>query len=222
MAFGARYAGAEEYRNRVGRTDAGDDQLVIEPLLDAVSRHLTNRCGRDFNQSGSGEVVYVDGDGRDTLIVPDMAAITAIAIDESGDGAFSTAVDPTADWVQELSERDQDDPSYYAPITHGLPIVRLALLGLSTNTYGTTWPKGRRNIRLTGTRGWPAVPGEIREATIMVARHWRDAEKAGASLALPGLDADIRLVPNAFGIVRDIEARLGRRGVRIGVSGAAA
>ena len=61
--------------------------------------------------------------------------------------------------------------------------------------------------------GLAAVPGAIREATIMMAREIRDLELAGMTLDLQNMDQVQQLAPNAFSIVQRIKTHYGKLAV---------
>ena len=81
------------------------------------------------------------------------------------------------------------------------------------NTVLGIWPDQKRAVQVTAAFGWPAVPGAIREATIMMAREIRDLELAGMTLDLQNMDQVQQLAPNAFSIVQRIKTQYGKMAV---------
>lgn len=205
MAISDAYATAVEYRSRVGKTDSGDDTTVIDPLLKAVSRLLDRECGRHFTKDAAAVARLFDGNGCAKLYVDDIASTTGLVVkvdlNEDFDyaDADETLVRDTHYWV---------GPANAALEAEARPWQWLELV--PNNSVLSIWPAQKRALEVTAIFGWPAVPGAVKEATIMVAREIRDLELSGMTLDLQNSDQVLQLAPQAFSIVQRIKAEYGK------------
>lgn len=99
--------------------------------------------------------------------------------------------------------------------SHGEPYTSIQLKDGATIGY---WPSyvypERQDVAITGIWGWPvAIPGPIREATVLIFRQIRDLQKSGMTMQLEALDQQIRFVPGASTILKDLQNQYRRRGM---------
>lgn len=221
------YATAAEYKARVGQSGSGSD-TEIAAILAAVSRLLDQRTERFFTVDASDVVRLYDGskavprtanaedlglfsrsvasssDGTRLYIDDLSASPTSVKVDLNADYDYSddneTLTEGTHFWCGPANADKGPEPKPY----RFLDIV-------PGNGRLARWPDQLRSVQVTGKFGWPAVPGAIREATIMVTRELFDLEKGGFTLTVQNVDQAVNLAPKAFSIVRDIEERYGRR-----------
>lgn len=209
MALLDAYASAAEYRDRTGKSSTGEDATVLT-ICTAVSRFLERQLGnhrgeRNFNQSTAATARTFDAAGGTRLWVDDLVSIDndGIAVDEGNDGTYSTLFDPTAEtWVALGPDNAAEFSEAY---------TRVDLLPRTDNTVLSRWPLGRRKVQITGTWGWPAVPGAIKEATIVIARQLTDLEKSGFTLQLENIDSSVQMAPGAASLIKQLKAQYSRR-----------
>lgn len=148
------------------------------------------------------------GNGRDRLRVDDIASATGLIVkaDLNADylftGADETLTRDTHFWLDPANADKEAEPK---PWTH-LEIV-------PDNAVLSLFPAQKRAVQVTAIFGWPAVPGAIREANIMVVRELRDLEEAGFTLDLQNIDQAVQLAPQAFSIVERIKSQYSRTAV---------
>src|SRR3990170_1589904 len=92
MAVTAPYAEPEEYRLRVGQTDTGGDDLLLD-LLKAVSRLIDRECERFFGIDAAVVARLYDGNGLTRLYIDDVGTATGliVKVDLDDDYAFTGA-----------------------------------------------------------------------------------------------------------------------------------
>jgi hypothetical protein len=169
---------AEYLRMDPPAEDAGDTGLSITAA--STTRWVNNYCGRNFNLADEASARYFDVLRDGTLLVDDIGALTdfAIATDSSQDGTYAQA------W---LTTDYQVNP--LGAITAGEPVTSLLAVGAQAFP-----PVTRRQglVRVTAMWGWPAVPSDVKQATlIQAARLYKRHESPDGVLG--GAD---------FGIVR--------------------
>lgn len=185
------YATASQYRHRTNKSDTANDAEITAQLT-AVSRMLELRLNvapGHFNEGTASEVRYftpflastskfrlVDEAGRQHAL--SVIASNGIAIDADADGSYEYTIDPAGEtWVVAAP--------YNAAAT-GEPFDTLELIPLAAASV-TSWPTSPRAVRVTGTWGWPSVPGMITELVVKWCRDLRDSEEAGAAGSLSGI-----------------------------------
>jgi len=201
------YATKTEYKVAVGKTGTDEDTDIDRCLAD-VSRYIERECDRFFGQDAAVVTRLYDGNGQDILYVDDIATLTGliVKVDLNADYAF-TGTDETL---------TVDTHFWLGPAN--------ALLGPEARPYRylqvrpdnsvfSAWPKQARSVQVTAKFGWPAVPGPIREATILITREWRDLAKAGPTGMMQNVEDVIRLSPAAFATVQRIKREYGRAGL---------
>jgi hypothetical protein len=203
MAITDPYATVEEYKARIGKSSAGDDEALLE-ILKAISRLIDRECGRFFGQDAAVVVRLYDGNGQSRLYIDDVVTTTALVVkvdldgDYDFDGADETLTVGTHFW---LGPANADKGPEAMPFRY-LEIV-------PNNGWLSLWPTQARAVQITAKFGWPAVPGAIREATVMITHEIADVQKAGPSAALQDIDSAVRLSPTAFSIVQRIKREYG-------------
>lgn len=120
---------------------------VLTRLSEAISRMIDRRCGRVFYPSYG--VRYFAGDGSDTLVVPDLFEIDAIAY--SLDDQTFTAL--TTDDYYGASFEDENSLKSYRT--------------LIATSWGDvlSWPSNRRGVKITGWWGFAEERANAFEAS---------------------------------------------------------
>ena len=131
----------------ISADDTADDTLLTA-FLEAASRSVDSDCGRVFYETAD-ETRWFDGDGTDTIMLPDLISMSAITVE---DETVTTWAENTDYWLAPLNS----SPKY--------AIKRVA--GVFT--------ADTRNVSITGHWGFAAVPTLVAECTYQRAcRMWR-------------------------------------------------
>lgn len=178
MAITNGYATLPQLKAALGlaSSDEADDD-ALERAVTAASRLIDGYCGRRFYQPVDGV-----GDPTDTTLyftaskptrvrIDDATSVTTLEVDRAATDTWSEV--DAGDYVLE----PRNAPQTSKPYTH----IRL--------TAGSL-PTCRDGIRVTGQFGWPSVPAELVEATILQAsRLFKRAREAPFGIAqMPSLD----------------------------------
>lgn len=155
------YATAEDLDLRMPESTAVSAGLIAD-ALSAASAHIDARCGRDFYRhprvSGT-EVRYFDGSGTDTLWITErIVSITTLQVASGTNGTYETLA--ATDYFLEPANLGPGD-SYSAIVLADNPLGSVAY---------TSFPIGKRTVKVTGVFGWSTVPEIIRTGTLALAR----------------------------------------------------
>jgi hypothetical protein len=156
-------------------------------LLTTATNQVIEECGgRDyFRHPASGTETWFGSVGRtfrprgvyDYGLLHEHGGITSLAsLEVSQDLGGSFTVVPSGDYVLRGA-----DPDSSAPPPIGEPFFHVVFTGIGT-VQGL--PRGVNVVRLTGVRGWPAIPPALVEATAQ-----RAHQLAFASAGYSGGDA---------------------------------
>ena len=179
-----RYASVEDLLAGY-QQDVTDTKLLAKfhDKLGAATQQITSLLGFDFFRHpavGSEErLLQVDRRGRGRLCVHDGIASDSVTLVEVR-GSTSSAWEElaAADWTLEPPEKP------------GHPSFHLRLTGAGS---WSVFPRGDDLVRVTGAFGWPAVPADVRQATIDRARQlaaW-DASRPGGAPGPEELGASV-------------------------------
>jgi len=207
------YASVAEYRSHIGKSETAEDATVLSPALAAVSRLLDKQTGRFFTKDALALARVFSGLDAMRLYLPDIASLTGLIV----------KVDLNADWdYVDADETLTKDTHFFVGPENAdkgpepqpwrwLDIVpnNGRLDRWRRNVWGEDAAQVLRFVEVTALWGWPAVPGAIREATILITREILDLEKSGFSLALQNIDTAVNLAPAAFSIVQRIKREYG-------------
>lgn len=133
------------------------DATYYERATAAVVKHLEHKTHRQFKAGSAGEIRYFDGNGSGELDIDEFVAFTSV--DVLGYISSSTSISLT----QVVSANTETFPKNRLIIFQSsMPTVY--------NSFINRFPRGRRNIKVTGTWGysqyindevWWAVSGMI-------------------------------------------------------------
>ena len=165
------YATSTDLKTLIGTTDASDNTL-IGLICDRVNQYIEAKTGRVIAPITSTTYLY-DGDGSRSLFLP-------LPVDKAPIGGIQslTLVEVQAftgaGW-QSLSSSD-----YFLRQRVGMtgPFERLIFSDYPTGAYAI-WPKGMATVRVTGPAGWAAIPDDITETALVLARRAWNARQAG-------------------------------------------
>lgn len=202
MALGDAYATAQEYRDTVDNSEVigSSTDAIINRQLKAVSRLLESECGQFFNKDAAVVTWQQLGEGSAYLNLreggsPGIATATGLVVkidaDDDGDYADETALINSDLLLHRLAAAfDQE----------ARPFTRVQL---TTRSTYTAFSLGRL-IQITATRGWPAVPDAIKEATIELTAIWRE-ESTRATSRMNELDQVVTMNPLAQNILKRLK-----------------
>jgi hypothetical protein len=147
------YATLAEYKawNTIDTTNASDD-VVIEQIIESISRQIDSICGRVFYVT-TATVRYFNTDDSDVLYTDDISAATSfeLATDIDGDGIYETV------WAS----TDYNLLPYQ--ITRGWPYNGIERAVNSVYSLSRA-PRGNK---VTALWGWAAVPSDIKTACLI-------------------------------------------------------
>lgn len=147
--------GAAKLRLGKDKTTADD---ILEALAAGINRDLNRRIGyfvgpaSDTVRLYSGEDARIHCDGRRLYIRGGIRSLTGVRIADDDDGTLAAAT--LADFRLGPYEYDGGSP--------GEPYQYVEITRSPTGSYGR-FPFYQRNVELTGTFGWSAVPGDLAE-----------------------------------------------------------
>lgn len=152
------YATLAELKTRLRITDTADD-VELQDKLTTASRDVEKATGgRQFWLAASTTARVYNPRGRvtssdqgESFRVDDIGDVTGLVVEVGSD---------TAGWTVVTGYETLPDNA----ITRGRPVERLLRPGL---TWATGSPAYLQRVRVTARWGWPAVPGEIHEATLL-------------------------------------------------------
>jgi len=163
-----RYASTTEFVNRVlrGETLTVSEEAVVTSLLDTVSRRVDRYCRRTFHPSAAATIRYFTALRSGTLVIDDLTTLTTLASDEDGDRTYERT------W----SATDYDLEPFNASEIYR-PYTSISVTPTGNYSFPAGVPKG---VKITGVWGWPSIPEEVKEATIIeTAGLWQQGKGIG-------------------------------------------
>ena len=203
MALDDAYISAEDFRARISKTVTTDDG-ILDDILKGVSRLIDRECGRFFGKDALVIVRTYDGNGQARLYIDDIASTTGLIVKVDLDGDYAYGGDNE---TLTISTHFWPGPPNAALGPEAKPYRYLEVV--PNNGRLGVWPEQVRAVQVTAIFGWPAVPGAIVDAVVMVAHEITDLEQAGMTAALQNIDTAVNLSPVAFSIVQRIKREYG-------------
>lgn len=135
-----------------------DDAVLADLAVKGASRAVDSYCGQTFFQSD--DVRYYLPRYTDLVKVHPIATATGLIVktDTAGDGTYATTLTINTDFLLR--------PTNAATLTPAQPYTQI---WLPSSSFPTFW-SGRETVQVTATFGWPAVPDDIKAATLLLAR----------------------------------------------------
>lgn len=166
------------------------DDTLLEQIVESASRSIDRIAGRYFYQDSTATARYYRAVSPVSLLVDDISSTTSLTVDVSTDGTnYSTPMVYDTDFIVE---------PFNAAAT-GRPYTMLTAIGSQYFPYPWNYRPG---VRVTARWGWPSIPDDIVEATlILVADLYKRKDSVGGVLGLSEMGA-IRMSP----LGRDISA----------------
>jgi len=178
------YATVAQLKARMNITNTTDD-VILDMVLDGVSRQIENHCRRHFDQEVATR--YFTAMNASVCLVDDLSTLTTLATDNDGDRTYSTS------WtVMDYDLWPFNAAGWSEPYM---------MLGVAVNG-DYVFPTFRKGVKIVGTWGWPAVPAPVIEACLIQgARVFKrrdspfgvaGAPEVGEIRIIPRLDPDVR------------------------------
>jgi hypothetical protein len=186
MTWAPDYATAEELASYVGVDDNRDDE-EFGLAVTAASRAIDRRTARQFGSSAVDEVRYYTAQwsrtrGAWVVETDDYFALTAVDLDNAGDGTYSTPL-----LVASAAKLPVNS------VALGLPWERFAVRQNTVGWSSTSW--GVDAIRVTGTWGWQAVPDTIKQACLLQGSRVKARQNSPFGVAgSPDTGSELRLL----------------------------
>lgn len=139
---------------------SGSSETDRQEVIDRAEQ-LIERITKDFFYAKA-FALYFDGNGKDRLflgLVPDIISVTEILL---------SGIELDSSWWTYNKNSVYLDPE--ATTGDELPELLLHL-----KYYHKLFPKGTRNVKITGTYGWSSCPVAIKRAAIMLCRYENDS-----------------------------------------------
>ncbi len=155
------YASVNDFKSWVtarGATASDDsaDDLVIQRILESVSRHIEEQTGRRFWKNSTAETRYFPAIEAYRLEVPDLVSITTLSVDYSNTRVYTDFV--AADF--ELSPPNA--------ALDGKPYDLIEISPNSSAYFPVFDLGGSRSVKILGVFGWPSIPGNIVSACLSI------------------------------------------------------
>ncbi|MFE7094620.1 head-tail connector protein [Streptomyces erythrochromogenes] len=171
--------------------DSRDEQL--EQALEAASRGIDRDTGRRFylDSTATARVINplrraVSDDDGDHLLIRDVGSLDGLVVEVGRGGVFT---DITASVEAEPTDA----------LDEGRPVTSLLHLG-------GVWPRGgAQRVRITARWGWPAIPPEIAQATLLQASRLykrKDSPEGVMGSAEWGVVRVARIDPDVQALIR--------------------
>lgn len=131
-----------------------DDQFIYNEIQ-SVASDFNHRTGRQFVPGCAGEIRYYDGSATGLLVIDEYIEVTAVEV---------LVVLPLGSTYNALN--------FYQVLQNGRPNTQLAIAQGPPNYPGiwSSFPSGRRNIKVTGQFGYAAtLPAEVYQAILKMA-----------------------------------------------------
>lgn len=151
------YATSADLKSALSLTGETFADAEIALALTAASRGIEQSTNRRFWVDAVDAQRYYTPEAADVLFIDDLVTLTTLEISSNGNNVFDQTWVVNTEFTLEPLNAAGEDPA--RPFT----IIRPNLLGPRF-----FWPYPR-SVRVTGKFGWPTVPSQIKEATIMLA-----------------------------------------------------
>lgn len=156
------YIGLEEFKDRIGITDASDD-YAAQTAIQASAGWINEYCGRHFYRITETRT-FMPYDIYE-LMIDDLVSVTSLSVDFDGDGTFEQS------WVQGTDYQLKFGKDRYNLNSLGIarPYNKVQVVN-SGKTFPFIWPFSHYDrVQINGTWGWPAVPPPVAEANRILA-----------------------------------------------------
>lgn len=147
------YATVAALKARLGITDSDDDD-DLNDLLDAVSRAIDRHCFQAFYLESADTTRRYTAVRPGAVFLDPFVSITSLATDDNLDRTYATLWD-TADYD-------------LAPANAAISGRPYDWLLTAPGATSREFPLSSLSVRVVARFGWPAVPADIRRATLLL------------------------------------------------------
>ena len=156
------YCTVEELKSRLGITDTTDD-FEVTLAADGACRAIDEICGRYFWR-GTDTRTYVPENLYGQQL-DDIVSVSSFKVDFDGDGTYEQT------WTQGTDFDLTVSPNLYNTGAKGEQWPYTGFVTINTSKFiPFVWPLSHRNrIQVTGVFGWPAVPKNVKTASLLAA-----------------------------------------------------
>lgn len=145
------YATLIELQDRT--TDNAAKADVLQGALDAATGAVNSYCGRTFDLAGSASARVFKVTRKDRVRIDDIGSLTDLVVKTGTPGSYtSTLTVDTQYWLEPLNSLDHGRPYEYAWSRDLFTVA----------PYAT--------VQVTARWGWPSVPDEVAQATLLLAQ----------------------------------------------------
>lgn len=203
MTVSTSYCTADDLKWELGSyemTDDGSDDSKFELAISAASRQVDNYCNQRFWMDDAVVTRTFETTMRDRLYLTDGIATTVglvIALDVNDAGTYGTTLTSGTDYILR--------PTNAAQMVPAEPYDEIRLVGSAYQFQRSSY--GRELLQVTAKWGWPAVPDEVKKATLVQAADLFKAKDA--TFGVVGSN-DFGTVRITSGLNRTAEALLER------------
>jgi hypothetical protein len=160
--IGTWYIGLDEFKDRLGITDAADDSQA-QIAIQTTAQWINEYAGRHFNRIT--ETRTYEPHNIWVLNIDDLVSVTAVNLDPNGNGVFSQALVQNVDYELRLG-----DGLYNVNATGIARPYRQLQIIQTGNWFPFTWPYSRLDrVQIIGTWGWSSVPPPVTQANFILA-----------------------------------------------------
>jgi hypothetical protein len=184
------YITLEDIKTRLGIVDNNDDARLIA-LVNAACRWVDMFCRRRFYVSSQDETRYFTPIDYQYCRIDDLASITSLTIDTSGDRSFAQVWSATD---YDLIRQSEEMP--------GLPYIGLRVTPLRRVTF---YPRYYNSVKVIGKFGFAADSPAldiVREAVGLMVTRWHKRADApfgvagsgnlGQAVSISDVDPDVK------------------------------
>jgi hypothetical protein len=177
----------EAFKEAITVADTVDD-ADLQRALDAASDWIENYCGRDFGDLSNGlEVRTFVAGAYDRLTISDVASVSQVLVDSTGNGAFPN----------EVAAGSYD----LYPLNVGQPGVIGNYTEIRVRSTSAVFFMPGNQVRVTGIWGFGSTPAAVEQACILLASRYfhrlnapfgvLESAQLGAFGTIPEQDPDV-------------------------------
>jgi hypothetical protein len=173
------------------KIDDAVEDTMLEDIIEASSRSIDQIANRTFYAEATATARTFRPVGNMRVITDDISSLTGLILktDPNSSGVYQTTLTINTDYIVEPT----------TALAKGRPINYLTIVGGTALSLPVNY---RPQVEVTAKWGWPAVPNDIEQATLILsADYYKRKDSIGGVLGLSELGA-IRMSP----LGRDIQA----------------
>jgi len=149
------YADLSEVKDSLQLSESDTQyDAAITRILTSIDTEINNHCHRTFTLAESASARKFPAQTATRVFIDDVSAADGLVVEVGSSGGWTTV--------------DEDD--YECNPINGIlngepwPVTNLVAMG------GFSWPsRSLYRVRVTGIWGWPAIPGPVKEAAVLLA-----------------------------------------------------